>query len=1572
MAVSQSSAFTTINAPNAGTGAQQGTVVTAVNAAGDVVGFYLDTSNVVHGFVIPAGGTITLINATAAGTSAGEGTFPASINSSGVIVGGYIDSANAAHGFVRATDGTITPIDAPLAPTSTKDRGTVAMNINDSGVIVGFYSTGTFATNSVYHGFQRLATSPYTITPIDAPNAGTGDGPGFKQGTQAYGVNASGQIIGNYTDSNFYHHGFLLSGSTYTTIDPPGASTTTCINTHGKNFGGTSADSIDTAGDIAGHYLDTSCAQHAFVRTASGTYTTLDAAGADTSPCTSTAGVGETLCGTGLLAVLIDPAGDITGGYADSNGLIHGFVRPAETGIITSFSDPNAATTGTLSGTMGARIVSTAGGITIVGAYADTNSVIHGFLYTPALTATTTTLTPVPTPNPSIFGEPVTLSASVTSTGGTPPSGETVTFMSGTAALGTAALSSGTASLTTTALPVGTDSITAVYGGDADFAGSTSTAVSQTVNKASSTTTLVSSLNPSAFGQSVTLTANVSGQFSGVATGTVTFSNGSTSLGSVSLSGGSAALITTTLPVGTNSITAVYSGDTNFTGSTSNTVSQVVAAVTSSGINIAGAGTGSNQGTIITGIDTAGDISGFYIDSSNLFHGFVLPAGGTAATFDAPGAGTRTNQGTYTSSMDTAGNVTGYFVNGYRPNIYHGYVRAAGGTITPFDYPASGILATKPIGINATAGITGSWEDNNQVYHGFVRSTSGAISSFDAPGAGTAANPGIGGTGTTGVAINTAGTIAGRYVDANGLSHGLVRSANGTTITPFDAPGASTGTCPASTHSNCGTFPIAIDTVGNIAGTFFDSNGVIHGFYRSAGGAITSFDAPGAATAPVSGSTALVLGTSGLSIDDSGNIAGTYVDAEGVGHGFLRIANGTVTSFDAPGAGTTGSLFAGTTATAINAGGTIVGAYTDSNVTFHGYIYTPALAATTTALNPAPAPNPSIYGEPVTLTAKVSSSSGAPADGENITFLSGTTSLGTAQLSSGVASLTSTALPAGTDSITAVYGGDLNFMSSTSTAVSQTVNKASSTTTLVSSLHPSNFGQSVNLTATVSGQFGGVATGTVTFSIGSTSLGSVSLSGGSAVLTTTTLPVGTDSITAVYGGDADFAGSTSTAVSQTVNKASSTATLISSANPSNFGQSVSLTVNISGLYGGVATGSVTFSNGSTSLGTVPLSGGSAVLTTAILPVGTNTISAVYSGDLNFTGSSPNSVTQTVNQASSSTALVSSVNPSASGQSVTFTATVSGKYGGTATGMVTFSNGSTSLGNVSLSGNSAGLTTTTLPVGTDSITAVYSGDTNFTGSTSNSVSQVVVVPNPVPVISGVSPAFIDAGGATFPLTVNGSGFVSGSTVYWGTTGLATTYVSSSQLMASVLSADIASAGTDAITVQTLAPGGGTSNSWQFEVDSASGSSTAPTFTSTTATVTAGSPASFPVTLPSGVTSATVTCLNLPTGATCSYSSGTVTIATTSATPTGTYLITVVFTETVSGAATAWILLPILLLPLDFLRRKLAERGVWVTACLVLVMMAGAAVFSIGCGGSSSTPPPQTHQVVSAGSVTLTIH
>jgi len=123
---------------------------------------------------------------------------------------------------------------------------------------------------------------------------------------------------------------------------------------------------------------------------------------------------------------------------------------------------------------------------------------------------------------------------------------------------------------------VGADSVTAAYGGDTSYAGSTSAAVGQTVGKATSSSTLTSSPNPSASGQSVTLTATVSGQFGGTPTGTVTFSNGTTSLGSASLSGAQAVLTTTALPAGSDAITAAYGGDGNFATDTSNAVTQVV------------------------------------------------------------------------------------------------------------------------------------------------------------------------------------------------------------------------------------------------------------------------------------------------------------------------------------------------------------------------------------------------------------------------------------------------------------------------------------------------------------------------------------------------------------------------------------------------------------------------------------------------------------------------------------------------------------------------------------------------------------------------------------------------------------------------------------------------------------------------------------------------------------------------------------------------------------------------------------------------------------------------------------
>jgi hypothetical protein len=188
--------------------------------------------------------------------------------------------------------------------------------------------------------------------------------------------------------------------------------------------------------------------------------------------------------------------------------------------------------------------------------------------------ATTTSLTSVP--NPSSYSQAVTLTATVTSGVGFPPNGESVSFMRGTVLLGTGMLSGGSASLQTSMLTVGTYGIKAVYGGDPNFSPSTSKAVSQSVSKATTTTALASSLNPSTFGQSVTFTATVTPEFSGAPTGSVVFKNGTATLGTVTLSGGVASYTTTKLAVGMDSITAAYGGSGSFARSTSAPTVQTV------------------------------------------------------------------------------------------------------------------------------------------------------------------------------------------------------------------------------------------------------------------------------------------------------------------------------------------------------------------------------------------------------------------------------------------------------------------------------------------------------------------------------------------------------------------------------------------------------------------------------------------------------------------------------------------------------------------------------------------------------------------------------------------------------------------------------------------------------------------------------------------------------------------------------------------------------------------------------------------------------------------------------------
>ena len=173
-----------------------------------------------------------------------------------------------------------------------------------------------------------------------------------------------------------------------------------------------------------------------------------------------------------------------------------------------------------------------------------------------------------------------------------------------------------------------------------------------------------------------------------------------------------------------------------------------------------------------------------------------------------------------------------------------------------------------------------------------------------------------------------------------------------------------------------------------------------------------------------------------------------------------------------------------------------------------------------------------------------------------------------------------------------------------------------------------------------------------------------------------------------------------------------TTTLTSSPNPSAVDQSVLFTATVTAQFGGSPTGTVTFKSGATTLGQGTVSNGQATLNYAFASPGTNSIVASYSGDSNFAPSNSLPLKQMVLKAPTTTTLTSSPNPSQLGQTVKFTASVTGQYGGTPTGSITFKDGQTVLGQVQLSGGVARYKTSTLTAGKHHIWANYSGDQNF--------------------------------------------------------------------------------------------------------------------------------------------------------------------------------------------------------------------------------------------------------------------
>jgi Glycoside hydrolase family 44/Bacterial Ig-like domain (group 3) len=292
---------------------------------------------------------------------------------------------------------------------------------------------------------------------------------------------------------------------------------------------------------------------------------------------------------------------------------------------------------------------------------------------------------------------------------------------------------------------------------------------------------------------------------------------------------------------------------------------------------------------------------------------------------------------------------------------------------------------------------------------------------------------------------------------------------------------------------------------------------------------------------------------------------------------------------------------------------------------------------------------------------------------------------------------------------------------------------AASTTTLAASSTQITTGQSVTFTATVAPKSGsGTPAGTVTFKDGANSIGTGNLASGIATLMTSTLASGSRSVTASYPGDTDFAASVSSTVTVMVSapaKTATTTTVMPSATQLTTGQTLTLNIMVAPNSGsGTLTGSLTLLDGATQIATPALVAGAASYGSSTLAAGNHSFTVNYSGDANFAPSSSAAVTVTVSappKINTGTSVSASDSQITAGTSVTFSARVAPASGsGTPSGTVSFLDGGAQIATITLAGGAAQFTTTALGVGSHSVTASYSGDANYSASTSAATTVTV--------------------------------------------------------------------------------------------------------------------------------------------------------------------------------------------------------------------------------------------------------
>jgi PEP-CTERM motif len=326
------------------------------------------------------------------------------------------------------------------------------------------------------------------------------------------------------------------------------------------------------------------------------------------------------------------------------------------------------------------------------------------------------------------------------------------------------------------------------------------------------------------------------------------------------------------------------------------------------------------SGTNPTSINLLGAITGSFSDADGSTAGFLRRPSGAITTFNVPGG-----TGTAPTSINLLGAITGGFTDANGNG--GGFVRASNGAITTFNAPGSVFMAPQTIGLNGE--VSGYYFDTNFVGHGFTRAANGKLTTFNVPGAGASTT--IFPQGTFALGASASGTLAGASYDANGNSSGFLLARNGNFIS-FVAPGTIAAFNPYSFGKS-----LYINSLGVVAGTYFQPiagnpfGGNYQVFIRARDGKITTFAA--------ASSTPCCVWSFPTGINIENTIIGFLNDAHDVNHGFIRSQDGSITTLDAPDAGT--GFHEGTIPLGITDLGEVMGEVIDSNDIAHGFILTP-------------------------------------------------------------------------------------------------------------------------------------------------------------------------------------------------------------------------------------------------------------------------------------------------------------------------------------------------------------------------------------------------------------------------------------------------------------------------------------------------------------------------------------------------------------------------------------------------------------------------------------------------------